>query len=130
MRLWILSESCTLNSALNLSHFRPYKHNFQFEITWFYSVADVTYSFIQLLYYIFFHPGSGGIVISEKFSAQPIRMFWELMFFFSVLSEDFWNLENQNLHRFLVPVVYDNTYILSDQISGIFKGIGKNGNFE
>ena len=52
------------------------------------------------------------------------------MFFFSVLSEDFWNLENQNLHRFLVPVVYDNTYILSDQISGIFKGIGKNGNFE
>ena len=47
-------------------------------------------------------------------------MLWEL-FFFSVLSQDFWNLKNQNLNKILVPMIYNNPYILSDQVSGIKK---------
>ena len=34
----------------------------------------------------------------------------------------FWNLENQSLHKILVPMVYNKPYILSYQIWGIFKG--------
>ena len=47
-------------------------------------------------------------------------MLWEL-FFFPVLSQDFWNLKNQNLNKILVPMIYNNPYILSDQVSGIKK---------
>ena len=42
-------------------------------------------------------------------------------FFFSVLSQDFWNLKNQNLNKILVPMIHNNPYILSDQVSGIKK---------
>ena len=38
-------------------------------------------------------------------------------------------MDNQNLHKTLVPMAYNNPYILSDQISGIFKGTWKNKKF-
>ena len=50
-------------------------------------------------------------------------------FSFSVLSQDFWNLKNQNLNKILVPMIY-NPYILSDQVSGIKKKHGKRGKFD
>ena len=40
------------------------------------------------------------------------------------------NLENQNLHNILVQMVYNNSYILHDQISGIFKGTWEKRDFE
>ena len=51
-------------------------------------------------------------------------------YFFSVSSQDFWNLKNQNLNKILVPVIYNNPYILSDQVSGIKKKHEKRGKFD
>ena len=51
-------------------------------------------------------------------------------YFFSVSSQDFWNLKNQNLNKILVPMIYNNPYILSDKVSGIKKKHEKRGKFD
>ena len=61
------------------------------------------------------------LAIRKKCSTHPIGKFWGLIF-----SQDFWNPEKQNLHKILIPMVYNIPYILTDQISGIFKGTWKN----